>query len=196
MSRFSIFFLVAISLGSCTKSVSDSDYAPKPEGYPRIDLPAHAYRSLEAGHPYQFEYSKYAVILPDTFVDSEPDWIFVAYPQWGANIQLTYKRTQNDPKRLSAFINDAYKLTAAHQKKASGITEATIKTKSGKTAVLIELAGDVPSYLQFYTTDTTKHYLRGALYFNIAEKQDSLAPVIDYLKKDMMKMLNTLQWKN
>jgi hypothetical protein len=45
-----------------------------------------------------------------------------------------------------------------------------MKTKSGKTAKLIELEGEVPTYVQFYTTDSTKHYLRGALYFNTATK--------------------------
>jgi gliding motility-associated lipoprotein GldD len=176
-------------------SSSEPDYSPKPKGYPRMDLPPQEYQTMTDLHPYSFEYSKSAVLLPDTFSKSEPHWIFVAYPSLKASIQLTYKPVQNNPKRLSGFINDAYKLAGKHQVRATGIREQVIKTKSGKTVVLFELAGDVPSYVQFFTTDTTTHYLRGALYFTVADKQDSLQPAINYLRKDVMHMLNTLKWR-
>jgi gliding motility-associated lipoprotein GldD len=189
--------VVLVSFIFVLLSCSDTEptYSPKPTAYPRIDLPAHRYTLLKDAHPYSFEHSTEAVVLPDTFARAEPHWIFVAYPKWGASIQLTYKNIGNDQKKLAGLINDAYRLAGKHQFKASGIKEATIKTQSGRTAVILELAGDVPSYMQFYTTDTTKHYLRGALYFNIAEKQDSLGPIIDYVKKDMMHILNTLRWQ-
>ncbi len=176
-------------------SSSEPDYSPKPKGYPRMDLPPQEYQTMKDVHPYSFEYSKSAVLLPDTFSKSEPHWIFVAYPSLKASIQLTYKPVQNNPKRLSGFINDAYKLAGKHQVRATGIREQVIKTKSGSTVVLFELAGDVPSYIQFFTTDTTTHYLRGALYFTVADKQDSLQPAINYLRKDVMHLLNTLKWR-
>jgi gliding motility-associated lipoprotein GldD len=180
-------------LGSCNSSTPD--YVPKPKGYPRMDLPPQTYQTLKEDHPYTFEYSKSAVILPDTFRMAEPHWIFVAYPSLNASIQLTYKPVQNNPQRLSGFINDAYRLAGKHQVRATGIREQVIKTKSGQTAVVLDLAGDVPSYTQFFTTDSSKHYLRGALYFTVADKQDSLKPAIDFLRKDVMHLLNTLKWK-
>ena len=180
-------------LSAC--SSSSPDFAPKPKGYPRLDLPPQEYQLMKESHPYSFEYSKSAVLLPDTFSQAEPHWIFVAYPSLKASVQLTYKPVQNNPQRLSGFINDAYKLAGRHQVRATGIREQVIRTKSGRTAVFFELAGDVPSYVQFFTTDTTTHYLRGALYFTVADKQDSLQPAIDYLKKDIMHMLGTLKWK-
>lgn len=188
-----LFTISCLLFTSC--SSSEPDYSPKPKGYPRMDLPAQEYQAMKDVHPYSFEYSKSAVLMPDTFSKSEPHWIFVAYPSLKASIQLTYKPVQNNPKRLSGFINDAYKLAGKHQVRATGIREQVIKTKSGRTVVLFELAGDVPSYIQFFTTDTTTHYLRGALYFTVADKQDSLQPAINYLRKDVMHMLNTLKWK-
>lgn len=176
-------------------SWSETDYAPKPKGFPRLDLPLQVYQSMTEDHPYSFEYSKSAVILPDSFSDAEPHWIFIAYPSLKASIQLTYKPVQNNPQRLGGFINDAYKLAGRHQIKATGIREQVVKTKSGQTAVLFDLEGDVPSYVQFFTTDTTTNYLRGALYFSVADKQDSLQPAIDYLRKDIVHLLNTLKWK-
>jgi len=185
--------IVASSLIGC--SSSEPDYAPKPKGYPRLDLPAQTYQAMKEEHPYSFEYSTSAVLLPDTFSDAEPHWIFIAYPSLKASIQLTYKPVQNSAQRLGAFINDAYKLAGRHQVKATGIREQVVKTKSGQTAVLLDLEGDVPSYVQFFTTDTATHYLRGAMYFSVADKQDSLQPAIDYLRKDIVHLLNTLKWK-
>lgn len=171
------------------------DYSPKPKGYPRIDLPKPEYQPLAENHPYFFEYSKYAVIRPDTFARAEPHWIFVHYPAFNANVQLTYKPVLNSPERLQKMIDDAHRLTFRHEVKASAIQEAVMKTKTGKTAGLLILEGEVPSPFQFYVTDSTKYFLRGALYFNTATANDSLAPVIDYVKKDIIRMLNTLQWR-
>lgn len=194
IESFTLYLLpLYFLLSSCNSATPD--YVPKPKGYPRMDLPPQTYQLLKEDHPYSFEYSKSAVILPDTFRLAEPHWIFVAYPALNASIQLTYKPVQNNPQRLSGFINDAYRLAGKHQVRATGIREQVIKTKSGRTAVVFEIAGDVPSYTQFLTTDSTTHYLRGALYFTVADKQDSLQPAIDYLKKDVMHLLNTLKWK-
>ncbi|MFN4144354.1 MAG: gliding motility lipoprotein GldD [Runella sp.] len=189
LSTFLPFYL----LFSCQSSTPD--YAPKPKGYPRLDLPAQVYQPLAENHPYWFEYSKSAVIKPDTFNGAEPHWIFINYPSFNASIQLTYKPIGNNPSRLQALINDTYRMAGKHQIKATGMREQVLKTKSGRAAVVFELMGDVPSYIQFYTTDTTTHYLRGALYFTIADKQDSLQPAIDYLRRDIVHLLGTLKWK-
>ncbi|MCY7350573.1 MAG: gliding motility lipoprotein GldD [Cytophagaceae bacterium] len=182
-------------LQSCGGASSD-DYTPKPKGYNRIDLPAVAYQPLTEKHPYFFEYSKSAIIQPDTFRNAEPHWIFVNYPKLGASVQLTYKPVLNDRQRLANMIADAYKLSSKHQIKAYSIQDAVLRMKSGKTATIMELEGEVPSQLQFYTTDSTRHFLRGALYFRTATANDSLAPVIDYVKKDILHLLNTLEWRN
>jgi gliding motility-associated lipoprotein GldD len=184
-----------LELSSCGKKDNDNDFVPKPKGYNRIDLPKTIYTQLLENHPYTFQYSTQAIIKADTVSWSEPHWIYVYYPTYKAMIQLTYKPLGNNPNQLSNLINDAYKLAAKHNQKAYSIQDLVLKTPSGKTAMLMELEGEVPTYLQFYTTDSTKHYLRGALYFNTALKSDSLAPVIEYLKKDVIQMINTLQWK-
>lgn len=192
---FSFLFVafLAYAIVACTSS--EPAYAPKPKGYPRLDLPAFAYQPLPETHPYQFEYSKSAIVLPDTFARAEPHWIFISYPTLNASIQITYKTLGNTSTQLSKLIGDAYKLVAAHQVKASGVKEQVLKTKTGKTVVLFEIEGDVASPAQFFSTDTTQHYLRGALYLGTADQQDSLRPVVDYLRKDMMHLINTLKWR-
>ena len=179
----------------CRQKNDNSDFVPKPKGYNRIDLPVVQYQKMTENHPFSFQYSTQAVLKPDTVRWAEPHWMYVYYPKLNAMIQLTYKDLGGDKNKLIKLIDDAHKLAARHGQKAYSIQDLVLKTPSGKSAMLMELEGEVPTYLQFYTTDSTKHYLRGALYFNTALKSDSLAPVIDYLKKDVIKLLNTLEWK-
>jgi gliding motility-associated lipoprotein GldD len=186
-------FLLSTLLSCSGKS--EQAYAPKPKGYNRIALPPHNYQGLKEDHPYYFEYSKSAVILPDTFAEAEPHWIFIYYPKLKANIQLTYKKVGNKEERLKDFIDDAYKLAGKHQIRASSIKEKITPYKSGHTVTIFKLEGDVPSPYQFFTTDSTVHFLRGAIYFPTATSNDSLAPVIDYLQKDMEHLINTLEWQ-
>lgn len=185
---------VALLLIACGSDSSDA-YVPKPKAYPRFDLPTPAYTLLEPTHPYQFEYNKVARILPDTFARAEPHWIFIHYPAFHASVQLTYKPIRNDVNRLRGMLEDSYKLAARHNIKAYAIEQRTIKLKSGLEASLIDLSGEVPSQVQFVTTDSTTHFLRGALYFNTATQNDSLQPIIQYIREDMLHLLNTLKWR-
>ncbi|WP_449581091.1 gliding motility lipoprotein GldD [Pontibacter silvestris] len=171
------------------------DYTPKRKGYNRIDLPAQTYQPLQEEHPYTFEYSQHAKIRPDSSSIAQPHWINIIYPSLGANVQLTYKSIHNSNKMLNDLIEDARRLTAKHQIKAYSIEETEVKTPQGDIASVFELTGEVPSQFQFYVTDSTEHFLRGALYFRTATQNDSLAPIIDFVKKDIIHLLNTLEWK-
>ncbi|CAM3714156.1 gliding motility lipoprotein GldD [Pontibacter korlensis] len=173
-----------------------AEYTPKPKGYNRIDLPSQAYQQLQEDHPYSFEYSAHAKIRPDSSGIAQPHWINIIYPSLGANVQLTYKDLQNSNEVLNDLVEDARKLTAKHQIKAYAIEESEIKISSGDVASVFELEGEVPSQFQFYVTDSTEHFLRGALYFRTATQNDSLAPVIEFVKKDIIHLLNTLEWKS
>jgi gliding motility-associated lipoprotein GldD len=172
----------------------EADYYPKPNGYNRIDLPSHEYKALPDSFPFSFEHSIYAKILPDSSYNRERYWFALFYPEFIAEVHITYKSLDNNRDSLRANIDDAYKLTTKHQIKASSIQETILMTPSGKKVSLAELKGDVPSQFQFYTTDSTQHFLRGALYFRTATENDSLAPVIEYVKKDIIHSLNTLEW--
>ena len=190
-SCFLLLTSCSLLLTSCTR-----DYLPKPLGYNRLELPEPAYRLLPDSLPYQFEYSKHARLLRDTSGIREDYWVEIYYPELKSNIHVTYKRVNNDEQLLKEFLNDAYTLTAKHQVKAYAINEVISKTPSGKTAVIAELEGEVPSPFQVTITDSTKNFLRAALYFNTKVANDSLAPAIEYMKKDMMHLVNTLEWQN
>ncbi|MEL6153019.1 MAG: gliding motility lipoprotein GldD, partial [Bacteroidota bacterium] len=145
--------------------------------------------------PYSFEVSKHAVVVTYTSDNAEPYWISIRYPAFEAEIQLTYKPVKQDLKLLREYYDDAYRLTAKHQVKAYSIQEKVLKTPQGHAVVVAELYGEIPSPIQFHTTDTAQHFLRGALYFNTATQNDYLAPIIDFIKEDITHLIYTLTWE-
>ncbi len=188
--KITLCLLAALLFSACSE-----DYLPKPKGYNRIILPAPAYQSLADTLPYQFEFSRYARLSKDSSPYAEKYWLDIVYPQMGASVQITYKPINNNQKLLEQYLGDAYKLTSKHQVKAYAIEETALITPSGKTAMVAELSGEVPSQFQFIMTDSVQHFLRGALYFETATKNDSLAPVIEYIKADLVQLINTLEWR-
>lgn len=191
MWRSTLFLLSAVlAFAACKKT-----FPPKPRGYPHIELPAYAYKTLGAEYPYSFEYSAHAEVRKHRSGQAEPYWIDLVYPRFNATVELTYKSFGADARSLEKLESDARRLAYKHRVRAYAIESRRVKTSSGREAVIFELEGEVPSPFQFYTTDSTRHFLRGALYFNTALRNDSLAPVIAYIRTDMLHLLNTLTWK-
>ena len=185
-----ILTVLIVTLLSC-----QSDFLPKPKGFNRLDLPEkNEYQAMPDTLPYSFEYSKHALLLDDTSWISEEDWTEIYYPALQANVHVTYKNIQGDPERLKEFFEDSYLLTSKHQVKAYAIDDIIMTSPSGKTFSIAELDGEVPSQFQFVCTDSIKHFIRGALYFNTKVNNDSLKPAIDFVKVDVIHMLNTLEW--
>jgi gliding motility-associated lipoprotein GldD len=191
LCKLGVVLVIGVGTAACSSS---TDYTPKPKGYNRIDLPPHRYRLLGPGHPYEFEYSTAAKVLRDSSYLAQPDWLNVYYPQLHANVQITYTNVVRDRKLYNKMMEDARKLTGKHQIKATSIEEKILRTPNGMRASVFELEGEVPSQFQFYTTDSTKHFFRAALYFRTATANDSLSPVIEYVKYDMIRMLNSLKY--
>lgn len=188
-------FTSILILSSCGGN-SEPAFFPKPKGFHRILFPAHQYQQLNTANlPYTFEYSKHAKVLKDTSYKAEKEWIHINYPAYDATISITYKPILNNMDSLLGYTNTSHRLTGKHQVRASAITETVVKTKQNLGAVLFELEGEVPSPFQFYVTDTTENFLRAVLYFETSTKNDSLAPVINYIKEDMVYMLNTLSYQ-
>ena len=191
MHKISPFFFITILLlaFSCEEA-----YTPKPKGFNRIDLPEHSYRVLPDSFPYQFEYSKLSTLESAQSKFSERYWITLNYEDFEAIVQLTYKNLQDPSIDTDVLLNEAFELTKQHQVKAYSIEESLVALRNGQVASIAELEGEVPTQFQFYTSDSTQHFFRGALYFNTAMKNDSLAPVIEFIKTDIMHMLNTFEW--
>ena len=195
--RSFIFYLspivIFLFLFSC-----NSTYVPKPAGYFAISLPKKEYKTFdEAGYPYSFQYPAYAQVVKDTsFFDSIPEnpyWINIDFPQFSGRIYISYKAIGK--YKLATLINDAYNMTNKHTTKASGISDSLILTANNVHGIFFNVEGDVATANQFFLTDSTKHFLRGALYFDATPNQDSLLPVNRFLVEDMKHLINTFRWK-
>jgi len=175
----------------------EGDFIPKPHGFPRINLPANEYQMLKGDYPFQFEYSIFADIEKNDFPEAGENDINVNYDSISSltAIHITYKQLGVDSVDLSTILDESQELVDKHHVRSTGTGYEDVITKNGIYATLVQIDGEVPNPYQFYAHDSTRHYLRGALYFKTATKNDSLAPLIEYAKKDLLHMLATLKWK-
>lgn len=192
-TRFFTFYFLFFTLFSC-----NSVYSPKPRGYFRIDFPEHTYQSFDRPEfPYSFEFPVYGNIIRDTsFFGDKPEnpyWINVDFPRFHARIYISYKEVNGNFDKLR---EDAYKMTYKHTYKASSIEDSLISTSFGVHGIFFNVGGNAATAKQFFVSDSTRHFLRGALYFDTTPNSDSLGIVNAFLQEDMYHLINTLKWKN
>jgi len=193
-----ISFLISICiliLLSC-----NSDYtAGKKKGYFRISFPEKKYQQFDMpGYPYTFEYPVYSNIIKDTtfFEDKAGDyWINIDFPRYGGRIHISYKPI-NAENKFDSLVRDGFKMAyKQHVNVSTGIEDSVMMTPNGVEGIYFSLGGNTATANQFFLTDSTKHFLRGALYFNATPNADSLGVVNDFLKSDLKHLINTLKWK-
>jgi len=189
-----IIFLISISSLVFFMPGCQEDYTPKPRGYFRIDFPQKEYVRFDTTYPYSFEYPAYARVIPDNRESSEPYWINVDFPQYRGRIHISYKPVHND---LSRYLEDARTFVVKHIPKADAIDDSLIYRPDDRVFGLVySIEGSrAASSCQFFVTDSTSRFLRGALYFNVTPNNDSLAPVIEFIREDIRHMLKTFRWK-
>lgn len=175
------------------------DYTPKPKAYPRVIFPEHQYNLYDPkGCPFRFEKPVYSTVVNDTVFfghkNFEPCWMTVDIRPFNGTINLTYKEI-NDTLKLEKLLEDAHKLSYKHTSKADYINEIGIENAHGVSGILYDVGGDAASSVQFFLTDSTRHFIRGALYFNNEPNTDSMAPVINFVKEDLRHLLKTFEWK-
>ncbi len=192
--RYLISLLIigtAMLFSSCNNE--DSEGTPKPRGYYRIDFPKHTYKKFEpATCPFSFEIPDYAIAAADTNGTSEPCWYYLIFPRFNGEIYITYKSLKRD---LRNFTEDTRALVYKHTAKASSINEKVLNFGNGVSGIFYDIGGDAASPTQFFVTDSDKHFLRGSLYFNAPPNSDSIAPVVKYIKEDLLHLLKTVKWK-
>jgi len=167
-------------------------FTPKPRGYFRIDFPVKEYVSMTPGYPYSFEIPAYSYATPDNSQFSEPNWVNIHIPGNKAEIHLSYKPVANN---LFVYTEESRELTYKHTQKASAIEERLFVNRGERVYGTIYLiSGNAASPIQFYLTDSTHHFLRGALYIRDVPNIDSLKPVIDFLVPDVIRLIETTVW--
>jgi gliding motility-associated lipoprotein GldD len=174
--------------------MGDENYQPRRKGYFRIVLPEKKYTRYDRDCPFTFEYPVYAKVVKDTENDAQPCWLNVVYPQFRGKLYLSYKTLNGN---LDQFIEDCRSFAVKHEVKASAIDEKDWINKDAKVYGLIfDIEGNAASNFQFYLTDSTKNFVRGALYFYSVPNKDSLEPVVKFIKADLYHMVETFRWKD
>ncbi len=184
MYRKHIIILLLAFLFSCKQEA-----VPKPSGELRLEYPKPTYRNFGSPCNYTFDYSDFATITDA----KKPCWYYLNYPKMKAKIFITYYPVQNN---FLLHVKEAEKMVYEHTKRASSIDTKFFEYPEKRVfGSFYELKGQTASNLQFYITDSTRHFVTGYLYFNSRPKPDSLAPAVDYVKKDMQHLIDTFQWK-
>lgn len=203
--------------GTMLLAACNSPYGSRKKGYYNIDLPAHAYTGFDKpGFPYSFEYPVYARIIQDsTYFDASPEnpyWINIDFPGLDAKIFLSYKiiggkaiykikqkdgnyRDSTGINQFDRMVNDAFILTNKNDAVATSIKDSVFRTPNHITGVFFRVGGNAATAKQFFISDTTKHFIRGALYFDATPNADSLRPVQDFLQRDIDHLISTFRWK-
>lgn len=168
---------------------------PKPIAYFRIDLPEHQYQILDTFLPCSFERSE----CTEVKLSKQPNgaiWMDVAYPDLDAVMKCTYFPIRCADSLRNLIVNEE-KMVKFHYQKADDVQYSVIKDPEAQVwGQLYDIEGrDVATPFMFWMTDSAHHFLRGTLYFNFTPNNDSLEPVIQYLREDAMHMVSTFQWK-
>ncbi|NDV93844.1 hypothetical protein D0T84_02785 [Dysgonomonas sp. 521] len=180
-------FLLVSFFSSC------NEYTPRPKGYIRIEREEAGMVRLERPE-FSFLYpsnAKIEYLKPEA---KHEVWFNILYPVYKATIYCTYIPT--DRQKLPKMLDDSHQLAYSHAARAGSITQTQFAGSGNTTGLIYDISGSVASPVQFYITDNTSKFLRGALYFNEAVSPDSVAPVVAFLRSDITHIMESLEWQN
>ena len=175
-----LFLLISISC--------KDDVLPKPKAYLSLDYPIQQYKKLTLERPYTFEISNQAI--PENLPNN---WMNIKYPKLKASVDITYREVDDN---LQELLLESEKLVYKHTQKADQIIAKDFSNPNKRVfGTIHEITGNAASQIQFHLTDSTNHFLKGALYFHIKPNYDSVLPAVEYIKKDIQKLMESMEWK-
>ncbi|MDE0986825.1 MAG: gliding motility lipoprotein GldD [Schleiferiaceae bacterium] len=185
----SILLIISLFLGivSCTNAP-----IARPTGFMRIGLPA-----SDSSIALTSDFCGFNAQIKDhvkvTYTDSVNCWVDLVYPDIKSTIQLTYKTIDSN---LDELLVEAQKLAYKHTVKATGMREQEFSYQDSHVyGMYYEMSGASATTTQFYATDSNSHFLRGVMYHYSAPNPDSLAPVTDFMRSEILSFISSLQWK-
>lgn len=186
-----IFIISSIILASCSSSST-----PLPYAYFRIDIPSHHYTPVDSLPHFSMTINQIAQIdrSDATITDGADQWYNIHYPTLNANIHLSYKTIS--PSSFQTISEECRDLAYKHTIRADAITEDYYADSVNNIyGIYYQMEGNAASQAQFFMTDSTRHFLRGSLYFNNPPNADSIAPVASYIQQDIIQLIESISWK-
>lgn len=200
LKSFQGLWLGFVILGLTFISCADRNEAtPKPRTYPKVEFPEKKYvEHVVEPCGFSFLKAEYAKVEKDSLFFEEksdhPCWFDVNFSAFNATIYCSYYEI-NEKHALDSLIYDSFALVSKHTSKAQFIEEKTIALQNNNGGgLLFKLSGPVASPTQFFLTDSTDNFIRGALYFNNKVNLDSMAVIYNFVNDDIEKMLESFSW--
>lgn len=191
----SLLLFVLIFFASCESPV----YNPKPRAYPKVEYPTRTYQAFDEDYcAFRFEHPDYMQVIQDERYFDEASkhecWFDLYMKDFDSRLHCTYYPI-NSRGEFEKLLVDAFELAGKHNMRADYIEERPIERPGNVKGFAFDIEGAAASPFQFFVTDSTRHFLRASLYFNTQARPDSLAPVYDFVKKDIEHLIQTFSWK-
>ncbi len=182
--RVVIALAVLLTLMSC-----GDDVLIKPKAELRLDYDKAVYSPYSNNCAYSFYKNNIALIT-----EKNNCGVNITYPQMKATLYLTYQEVNDS--NLDSLLRDAQKLTYDHSIKAESIPEQPfVNPDEDVYGMFYMINGNAATQAQFYATDSLKHFITGALYFEAKPNFDSIYPAVVYLRNDIRRIMETLKWE-
>lgn len=185
-----IFALVLFTFGlfACE---NDELLIPRPMANLRVDFPERNYTQIENNCPYQFDLASYMTASPVSA--DNPCHLDIHLGQFNGTLHLSYVPINNNLPELIAYSIDKVR---EHQVKASAIQDSVFIIPEHQVyGTLYEFYGNAATPFQFHFTDSVRHFIRGTMYFNATPNFDSIYPVLQYVKHDIVHLFGSNSWK-
>lgn len=169
------------------------DYAPKPDGYYRIELPDRHFVTVDDGGVFCFDRADNAVLHRQE-ATADKELFSLWYDDFGTTITGSYVRmTKADLPRLAAATD---RLLEIHARRADGISRHEYANPDYQVyGTLYRLYGKVPAPFLFVLTDSVNRYLTGELLLPADADHEQLAVVIERMEEDIHVLMESFRWK-
>ena len=190
--KYTIWVILLGGIVGCAASCSNSA-TPRPYAYMRLNIPDTAYHTVEQKNiPLSFALSENAT-LQQKEKKNAATWFNIVYPTLNATIHCTHYVIKNNLRKLS---DESQRIVYRHAVQADAIPERAYENfETNVFGVLYELQGNTASPMQFVLTDSTRNFFRASVYFNASPNQDSIAPALDYITTDVIRLVESVEWK-
>lgn len=184
------FLFLFLAFTSCTEDKT----IPKPPTFLRLDFNHPGYVRYTSDCGYSFDVDKMFTVR--NTVDEQGNKLCHRDIDLGKLNGVLYFSYIEMDKTLKEYIDHALDKVEEHKVKASSISDTSFYFSDKRVfGTLFELKGNVASPFQFYLTDSTSKFASGVVYFNTVPNYDSLRPSLNFVKKDILKMIETFEWK-
>ena len=195
-----IYKYIVLIIGSILVLVScTEDPRPKPKAYLALEYPEAIYKTEDITKmPFTFDRNALGKNLRTKTLKGETTsyGINIEYPNLKGTIYITYKAIDKDEELLRTFLINAQNFTEEHTQKADAIDGVVYENPERKVyGMFYDVGGNAASQSQFYVTDSINHFITGSLYFYAKPNYDSILPAANYLQKDIMRIMESLEWK-